>query len=140
MNKILGIDYGSKRIGVAIADSKIQLIKPLPIIQNQTQTIWHDLKRAIQENDIDAIVIGYPSTADGRKISLHKQIDSFILYIQKHYPDISIHTVDEAFSSQEAGSLLLELDSRHSPKRRKKHKEKLDSVAASILLKNFLNL
>lgn len=140
MKNILGIDYGSKRIGFAIGDSHMQLIKPLPIIKNQAPEIWKSLDILIQENNIDTIVIGYPSTADGGKIPLHKQIDNFIGYLKKNYVNIVICTTDEAFSSQEAHSLLLELDSRHSSKRRKKHKEKLDSVAAALLLKGFLNL
>lgn len=139
--RILSIDYGSKRIGFAVSDESRLLATPLPVLLNRPPQIWQQLDVLVKEKNISQILIGYPSTADGGKINLHEQIENFMGYIHNKYPNITIETIDEAYSSEAANSLLRTLSNRHvtSLQQKQKQKKKLDSVAAALLLQIFLD-
>lgn len=138
--RVLSIDYGSKRIGFAVSDENCLFAIPLPVLLNRPPQIWQELDALIAEKNISQILIGYPSTADGGKINLHEQIENFMGYLHNKYPDITVETIDEAYSSEAANNLLRTLSNKHvtSQKQKQKQKKKLDSVAAALLLQIFL--
>lgn len=139
--RILSIDYGSKRIGFAVSDESHLFATPLPMSLNRPPQIWQEIDVIIKEKNVSQILIGYPSTADGGKINLHTQIENFMGYLHNKYPTITIETIDESYSSEAANDLLRTLSNRNviSKQKHQKNKKKIDSIAAALLLQLFLD-
>ena len=134
MAKAIGIDYGKKRIGIAISD-------PLKIIAYPYQTIDRkvtpdyisEIKKIIEQKDIDSIVVGYPLTLSGNESQQTKVTLEFIDEL-KNKLEISIFKCDERLTSKEAEYYLRQKNLKPS-----KNKDKIDQLAASIILRQFLS-
>lgn len=140
VGRVLCVDYGRKRMGFALSDAERLLVTPLPMLLNRPPQIWQQLDALLCQYTVTQILLGYPSTADGQKIPLHNEIENFLAFLQKRYPAIELKIIDEAYSSLRAQDLLRNLDnrSRTSRQKRAKDKNKIDSVAAAFLLKQYL--
>lgn len=133
MARILSIDYGEKRTGIAITD-------PLQIIANgldtiETHSIHQWLKQYMSQEEVETIIIGYPTHADGTPTKICNKIDELSKHIRKNYKNIKVQYVDESFSSKEAKNIILQ-----SGVKKKKRREKglVDKVAAVLLLQEYL--
>jgi putative holliday junction resolvase len=129
IKKILGIDYGGKRIGTAIGflDGKISI--PQEVIENKNfDFVLGEIKRIVKEEDIDLIIVGLPISLSGEKKS--DQLKQTKIFIDKLKKDINLKVVeeDERLSSKEAGNLLL--GSKGG---------KRDDVAAMLILQSYMN-
>ena len=120
---ILSIDYGDKRIGLAIGDSERKIPNPLQVIQNNS--IPHII------DEIKKIVIGIPLNEDSSIGNQSYKVKDFSLIIKKEL-NIDVVGVDERFSSVDAEKMLLEQDLS-----RKKRKKVIDALAASIILQRY---
>ena len=131
---ILGIDYGEKRIGVAIGFVQGKISLPYKIIKNTSKNfVLKELKEIIKEKNISLIVVGLPyglSDKD-RKSKQFKKIVNFTVFLRSNF-SIEIVNEDERLSTKIAGELLLE-------KKKKKEKNIKDDVAASIILQAYLD-
>ena len=124
---ILGIDYGKKRIGVAIADVSTKTAVPFSVLENKgLNDVLQKLKKIILEENIDQIVVGKPMTLKNEESEQTKEVIAFIEELKENL-DILILEFDERFSSKQAGSLL-----------RGFTKEKRDDVAAMVILQDYL--
>ena len=121
--KILGIDYGEKRIGLAISDETLTLARELDI--RSPKEFWNKLPQTISENEITKIVIGWPLNMSGGATKKTREVGSFKLKVETK-TGLPVNTIDERLSSQMAEHL-------------KGNKKDLDSLAAQILLQNYLD-
>lgn len=121
--KILGIDYGEKRIGLAISDESQTFARELTILS--PKEFWKQIKNIISENQITKIVLGWPLNMSGEETKKTKEISNFQLLISKKI-GLPVEVIDERLTSKMAGNLP------------GGHRD-VDSLAAQILLQNYLN-
>ena len=140
MGRILAIDYGRKKIGMAITDESQTVISTLPQILNNAN-LWESVHRIITEYNPDLILLGYPSTALDILTNVQKEILDFKTKIFKL---TGINTVlqDESYSSEEAGQIYIQNRGGKTTSRKKfkNRKQKIDSLAAHLLIRNYLNI
>lgn len=133
MPRILAIDYGTKRIGLAVTD-------PLGIIATALDTVpAHEvmayLEKYIQKEDVKCFVLGDPKTLNDSDSDTTKHVHTFANTLRKKFPKIPVHLLDERFTSLIAQRSLIE--SGQSLKTRK-DKSVLDKVSATLLLQSYL--
>ncbi len=133
--RILGIDYGEKRIGIAISDPLNITAQGLMTIERTR--IEEDIQKIINiihEKEVGEVVIGLPKLMDNTLGEKALAVLSFIdlLKEQTHIP---IHTVDERFSTVRANKAMLEGDLS-----RKKRKKRIDVIAAQLILQSYLDM
>lgn len=131
---LLGIDYGARRIGVAVSDDLGITAQALCTIERKT--IASDLEkiaRIAEERGVTSIVIGYPVRSDGREGVECERVRRFAGHLAERC-GLPVETWDERFTTQEAEELLLQADMS-----RKKRKKIIDRVAASLILQGYLD-
>lgn len=133
MGRILAIDYGTKRTGIAVSD-------PLRIIAGSletvaTHTLMDFLKKYIAENNVDIIVVGKPTQMNGQPSQSMQQIEPFVKRLVKEFPAIRIEWQDERFTSVLAQRAILESGVK---KMRRRDKSLVDKVSATIILQSFM--
>jgi len=132
--RLLAIDYGSKRVGLAISD-------PLGIIAQGAGTLLNDgtllskIAALVTEKDVWQIVVGIPYRADGSKGLKAKEIEAFTSVL-KTVVSVPIDTWDESFTSVDARRLLIEGGMKRKQRRQKRH---VDEMAARVLLQEYLD-
>ena len=132
--KILGLDFGERKIGTGIYDSRIAFAMPYNTIKRKN--IEYDIKellKIIKDNNISGIVIGMPYDLKGRKGKAAEKVDEFCEILNK-FITIPISFEDERFTTAFANTLLKEVDLN-----RKKRDKVDDQLAACIILNSFLN-
>lgn len=132
MGKILAIDYGKKRIGIAISDSKKSIAFPLKTIENKEIFLY--LKEIIQSEKIEAIVLGEPKALNNKENILFLEVINFRKKIISLF-SLPVHLVDERFSSKIASKIILDANIK---KMKRRDKSLLDKVSASLILETFL--
>jgi putative holliday junction resolvase len=133
MGKVLAFDYGVKRTGLAETDELQIIASPLEGVE--TSTLWTVVERLIATGKYSDFVVGDPSMYGGTAHS-DNPISKFIAELQKRYPSIPVHRVDESFSSREAMSAMVMGGMKKSDRRDKKN---LDMVSAAIILQRWMN-
>ena len=130
---ILGIDYGKKRLGLALSDEGQTLASPLPVYQRRgnKQDLAH-LTRLAKEKEVGRIVVGLPRNMDGTLGEMAQEVLTFVDAL-KGKIDLSVDTFDERLTTAEAERVLVQADL--SRKRRKTLK---DSLAAVLILQGYL--
>ncbi len=134
MGRILAIDYGKKRTGIAVTDILKLSINGLPTVL--TPDLLAFLKNYLKEEEVQTIVVGWPTHTDGNPTYLTKDIEILETQIKRLAPTIELKRVDESYTSMEAAKLILE----HGVKKSKRRDKALtDKVSAMIILKRYLN-
>lgn len=133
MSKIIAIDYGSKRVGVAITDSLKMIAFGLSTIL--TEEVFIFLDELIKKESISEIVVGLPKNLDNSQNEITDAVSAFINKLNQKYPDILINSIDERFTSKMAKKTIL--DSGVNKKRRR-NKSLVDKVSATIILQSYL--
>lgn len=134
MGRILALDYGNKKIGVAISDPMKIIAKPLRVIINtKMEKIIDELNSLIEEFDIEIILVGMPITMKNTYSEQTDKVVQFINYLQNNLK-IKIDTYDERLTSKMAEkSLILQgIRTGHN-------KHEIDKAAAAIFLQNYLD-
>tara|TARA_Y100001970_G_C14220791_1_gene852563 strand:+ start:905 stop:1312 length:408 start_codon:yes stop_codon:yes gene_type:complete len=133
LSRILGLDYGEKRIGLAITDPLNIIAKPLQTINVSKEDIYKVLNQLIKEYQIVKIVVGLPLTL---KNTHSIQTDKVLVFIQqlKNNINIDIDTYDERFTSDMAKDALIKqgIKTGHN-------KSEIDKTAAAIFLQNYID-
>lgn len=133
--RIMGIDYGEKRFGIALSDPLGITAQGLPTIERTS--IQEDIKKIIniiQEKEVQEIVVGLPKHLNNTLGNKAKEVLNFIDTLKKHI-NIPIKTFDERFSTVRANRAMLEGDLS-----RKKRKERVDMIAAQLILQGYLDM
>lgn len=134
MDRIVGIDYGRKRVGVAVSD-------PLGIFASALETV-HSAKiidylknYALQER-IVSFVVGYPMNMDNRPSEAAADVDVFLKLLAKHFPDIPVIKEDERFTSVLALRAMIDGGMKKSDRR---EKGAADKISAALILQTYLD-
>lgn len=130
----MGIDYGDKRIGVALSDLLCIISSPYEVFINkgEEESLKH-LDKIIKENDVDEIAMGLPLNMDGsegERARLHREFGQKL----SDFSGVIVHFVDERLTSAEAEEILIS-----SGVRREKRKELIDKLSAQIILQTFID-
>lgn len=133
MARIICIDYGQKRSGIAVTDSLQIIASPLEALL--TESLHEYLDKYIKTEDVESLVIGYPTHNDGTKTYLCLQIDEFLKEFEKNHPKIKTFKTEESFSSVEAQNLMRQAVSK---KKKRQDKGQLDKFSAVVILRRFL--
>ena len=132
MSRILGIDYGDSRIGLALSDPMKIIAKPFKTINNNKDLLV-ELKSIVVNNNIIQFVVGYPINMKGEITLQTKKVDEFIIFIETNF-DLAITTVDERLSSVSAINSLVKQGIKTGF-----NKSRIDDTAAAIILQEFLD-
>ena len=133
MSRILSIDYGQKRTGLAVTD-------PLQIIANgldvvETKHLEKYLADYLAREDVETIVVGYPRQTNGQDSENMKRITPFLGRLRRLYPDKRIELYDERFTSVLAHQAMLDSGIR---RKARQNKGLVDQISATIILQDFL--
>lgn len=132
--RILAIDHGQRRIGMAISDPFRITAQSLPTLTIQnSEELFAVIKNIIQEQNVAEIVVGMPYNLKGEKTASAENVEKFILQLKATF-QLPVHQWDERWSTIEAHRTIREMGK--SPSR---NKEKVDQIAALIILQSFLN-
>ena len=132
--RLIGLDLGSKRIGVSICDEKQLIATPYKTIhKSKNNELIEELKNIIQENDIKAIIIGYPLNMDGSSGSSAQSVNDVSKNIDKEI-DIDVCLWDERLSTVGAFNLSSQLDVNVS-----KREKNIDRNAAAFILQGAID-
>lgn len=133
MGRILSIDYGKKRTGLAVTDPEKIIATPLKFVQ--THDLMSFLSTYCEKEQVEAFVIGYPEDLEGRASNISKDVISFSKKLAKKFPQINIHFQDENFTSRLAVQSMIEGGFKKSQRR---DKGTIDRISATIILQSFL--
>lgn len=120
---ILGIDYGEKRIGLAISDESETFARELSILS--PKQFWEQINVLIAENQVKQIVLGWPLNMSGEETKKTQEVKNFKVKVER-VTTLPVHTMDERLTSVMAQNIS-------------GSKKNLDSLAAQILLQNYLD-
>ena len=134
MGRLLGIDYGTKRIGIAVTDPLNIFASPLITIKNHD--FYSFLSDYLKNESIDAFVIGYPVQMNNQPSESVRYIDPFIRKLEKEFPGKPVHRIDERFTSQIALKAMIEGGVKKNDRR---DKAMIDRTSAAIILQSFLD-
>lgn len=134
MSKSLGIDYGSKRIGISISDSSNIIANPLTTVSNDE--IFNFLDGLFNKENIGTVVIGSAKNLDGNNTDSSLEIEKFVDRFVRRYPNLTIHLMDERFTSKIAIRAILDSGAKRS---KRKDKFLVDKVSAAIILQDYLS-
>ncbi|HEY2726358.1 MAG TPA: Holliday junction resolvase RuvX [Parafilimonas sp.] len=133
MPRILCIDYGKKRTGIAVTD-------PLKIIATalttvDTKELFPFLKNYFQHEEVELVLIGEPKNLDDSDTHATQLVYQFIQKFKKDFPLMKIETVDERYTSKLAVQAMIEMGMK---KKDRQKKENIDQIAAAIMLQEYL--
>ena len=133
MARILCIDYGRKRIGIAVTD-------PGQIIANRlttvtTHTIWDFLETYFRNEEVETLVVGYPRQMNNEASEAVRYINPFLKKFQNVYPEIKLELYDERFTSKLAFQTMIDGGLK---KKQRQNKAIVDAVSATIILQGYL--
>ena len=132
--RILALDHGTKRIGVALSDELKLIAQPLEYIPAEPfSDFLSRLKQLLQEKEIELILVGMPRNMNGSYGPAALKVQAFIAAM-KNAVAVPVQTWDERLTSAQANRFLIEGNVR-----REKRKEKVDKMAAAILLQSYLD-
>jgi putative holliday junction resolvase len=134
MGRIIGIDYGLKRIGLAVTDPLQMFASPLTTVS--PAEFDNFITDFLKKNEIDAFVIGYPVQMNNQPSESVVYINPFIKKLKKTYPDKNIFLADERFTSQMALRTMIDGGVK---KKDRQDKSMVDKISASIILQSFLD-
>lgn len=135
MGRILAIDYGKKRSGIAVTDPLQIIVTPLETVL--TVELFSYLKKYIANEDVEKIVLGYPLDLDGNPTDSTKAVEKAYKKLSYNHSDIPICYEDESFTSKMASRALVEGGFK---KKKRQEKGALDKLSAVFILKAHLNM
>ena len=134
MGKALGIDYGTKRTGIAITDSMQLIATALATVE--THLLEDFIADIVLRENVDFFVVGNPITLSNHKADITGHVDGFVKRLKKSYPTITVHQIDERFTSKIAKQSIIKSG---VGKKKRKDKALVDKVSATIILQDYLN-
>ena len=134
MSRVLGIDFGTRRIGLALSDPTGTLASPLPFLENTgPQNVTARLKELIQIHGVQTVVVGMPRNMDGTYGPAAAKVREFIAQIQPHLSATMI-SQDERLTTVQASRGLSQMGLSQ-----KELRQKVDSSSACLLVQQFLD-
>ena len=132
--RYLGLDYGTKTLGLSLSDSTMLIASSLKVIRyNSIDELFTMLDNVIKEYKIDGFVLGYPLNMDGTFSDRTRQTLEFKKDLEKRYK-IDVNLMDERLTTVQAERMLIKNDTT-----RRKRKEVIDKLASTIILQSYLD-
>ena len=133
MARILGIDYGTKRTGIAVTD-------PLQIIASALETVSTPLvldylKTYLSTEEVERIIVGEPKKHDDTDADIMPKIREFVAALNKLFPDVPVEMQDEQYTSFQAKRIILQ---SCIPKMKRRDKSLVDKISASLIIKEWM--
>ncbi len=135
MSRILAIDYGSKRCGIAVTDNLQIIAKSLTTVHATELIQW--LKDYFGSEIVERVVIGMPKSLRNEGTDATELVQRFIKHFKKTFPDMIIQTLDERFTSKMAKDVIMNSGLK---KKDRQNKALVDEISAAILLQGYLAL
>ena len=134
MGRIMGIDYGNKRTGIAWTD-------PMQIIATgvgsfDTESLADKIQSLYKEEVIDAFVVGYPTRWDGSDSHVTQAVRDFAAWLETTFPKSPVHLWDERFTSKQAKEALRR---GGASKKKRRDKHLVNEISATLILQDFLS-
>jgi putative Holliday junction resolvase len=137
----LGVDHGSRRTGLSIFHGAVGIVLPMAAAVGDGEATVNKICDAVRQNDVSAVVVGYPLLVDGSVGSAAKEVDRFIEKLRRRLPSaVEIHRADERLTSEGAEHAIAAAHGHRSHARLKKMRSAgvIDSQAAVLILRDFL--
>jgi putative holliday junction resolvase len=134
MGRIIAIDLGTKRTGIAVTDTLKMVANPLQTVE--TNLLIEFLQTYFQKEDVETIVLGFPKQLDGKPNEMTPRVISLKDRLTKLFPEKKLVLVDERFTSKIAMQSMIAMGSKK--KDRKEKTGNLDKVSAAIILQSYL--
>lgn len=132
--RILGIDYGNKRVGIAVSDSLGWTAQPLTTLKmHGHQELLEEINEYIAKYDVEKIVVGMPYNMDGSRGKRAEITQAFINFLENNL-ELPIEIQDERLTTSQAENILLEADVSRAGR-----KKVIDKMAAALILKSYLD-
>jgi putative Holliday junction resolvase len=133
MPRILAIDYGIKRTGIAVTDDLQIIASGLTTIPSETAIPF--LKDYFSKENVVKVLIGEPKQMNGQPSESTPIIEKFVSQFQKNFPDMKVERADERFTSKMAFQTMIDSGLK---KQQRKNKALIDEIAATIMLQDYL--
>lgn len=133
MAKVLAIDFGLKRTGLALSDDQKMFAFGLKTVDSRS--LMDELKKLVVTEQIDTLVVGEPKRLDASDTHISENVRRFVNALKQNFPGLTIHSLDERFTSKMAASALSQMGMQRKVKQ---DKGLIDEVSATILLQDFL--
>lgn len=132
--RLIGIDVGKKRCGLAQTD----LLKTIasPVGTFSPDEIIEKISQIVEESPVEGFVVGWPLTPNGEEGTATQMVQEFINRLKKLHMDIPIIKIDERYTSNQAKDVMFEIG---IPKKKRRQKERVDRIAAALILQNYLD-
>lgn len=134
MGRLLAIDYGTKRTGIAVTDEMQIIASGLTTVETSNLIVF--LKTYISKEKVDKIIVGLPKQMNNSDSESEVYIQKFIVALEKEMPHISIERVDERFTSKMAFQTMI--DGGLSKKQRR-NKALVDEISATLILQSYMS-
>ena len=133
MGRILAIDYGTKRTGLAVTDPEQIIASPLETVS--THELMNYLQAYFEKEQVELLVVGHPRQMDHSDSESMKQIRFFVQAFKKRFEKIPVEWMDERFTSKMAMDAMIEGGMKKAERRKKGN---LDKISAAIILQSWL--
>ena len=133
MPRVLAIDYGKKRTGIAITDERQIIASGLTTIPSETAIAF--LKDYFSKEKVERVLIGEPKQMDYTPSESTEIIEAFVEKFKKSFPDLPIERVDERFTSKMAFQTMIDSGLK---KKQRQNKALIDEISATIMLQDYL--
>ena len=133
MARILSIDYGGKRTGIAVTDPFKIIATGLTTVE--TQKLVPFLKDYFSKEEVELVIIGMPTNWDDSDTHATQMVKNFIIHFKKTFPAIPVKEVDERYTSKLASQAMLQMGLK---KKDRQNKKLVDEIAATIMLQEHL--
>ena len=133
MARILAIDFGLKRTGLAVTDPLQIIASPLETVP--TRELISFIKQYFIQQEVESLVIGMPKDLRNQDTDSTASVRSFLILFRKSFPNIPIHEIDERFTSKIAKQAMVTGGMKKSERRKK---ENVDKLSATLILQSYL--
>ncbi len=133
MGRILAIDYGQKRAGLAATDESRIIASSLATVHVKDLIAW--LKNYLAREKVDIIVVGEPRNMKNQPSDAARFIEPFVKNLRKQFPDVVVDRMDERFTSQMAFQTMIDAG---LSKKKRQDKELVDTISATIILQSYM--
>jgi len=134
VGRILAIDYGKKRVGIAVTDTMQLIANGLTTVNSND--IDNFLSSYIAKEKVDKFIVGHPKTLRNEDSEAMTYIKPFVKSLQNKFPEIEVILIDERFTSKIAFQTMIDAGLN---KKSRKNKELIDTISATLILQTYLN-
>ena len=135
MGRVLAIDYGSKRTGIAVTDEMQLIASGLTTVDTKKLLVF--LKSYIDSENVDLVLVGEPKQKDGTHSFIEDEILKFLVELNELIPSLEIKRVDERFTSKMAFQTMIDSGLK---RKQRQNKALIDEISATILLQDYLHV